>query len=509
MIEMFVLNPPAKSGKTRSVRVSRRGRRHSIRAAVKSVVKSRRKRRMRLARNPKTGRFLKRSLASRKKRVYSGRNRKTGRFDSNPVKRRTSMAKTRRRKGGRRRYRRNAWFRQSRDHAVAAKLGWAYQTRRRKKGGRPRRYIVSRIGRRGLLHFRSRHKVSRRRKHRRSMVTFRVPMFGRRYKLVANKRRRSRRRKYMDNARRTVRRRRRRSVARGAGGRFVSKGRRTRRRRSYKKNWFVYNDNAPRRRRRRRSGARRRSRRSYRRNWFVLNDNPKRRRRSRRRRYASNARRSRRSGGRRYMRNDAIADTFDTIKSVFDVDFITGTALPVVGGFFASRVVSGFVGAAILGDQYVGVVRSVGNLVASGLTAALVGFFVKDPQLAGNVLLGGVVNALAGIVRDIAVQIPQVTSTPALSSAFGLSGMGAHDDVRRAVEREVMRELGVSDFLSAEQLSRAERIGDFLSAEQLSRAERIGQYPAETSGPAYLAQYPEETSGAAMADFADVAAFGG
>lgn len=423
--------------------------------------------------------------------------------------------RTRRRKAaGRRRYRRNSWFRQSRDHAVAAKLGWAYQTRRRKKGGKPRRYILKGIkpgggiGKRRLLRYRAVHKVAPRRKSARRLINFRIPMFGRRYKLVANKRRRksSRRRKYMDNARRTRRR-----SARGAGGRFVSKSKGSRRR--YRKNWFVYNDNAaPKRRRKSSSRRRRSSRRRYQKNWFVYNDNsPKRRRKSRRSgRHSSRRRRYSQNSGSRYMRNDMVGDALDTVKSVFDVEFITGTALPAVAGFFGSRLVSGFVGGAVLGANYTGIARAIGNFVASGLTGAIVGIVTKNPQMAGNVLLGGVINALAGVVRDLAGGLDVVKTTPALSSAFGLSGLGVHDDVRSAVEREVMRELGVSDFLTAEQLSRSERIGDFLTSEQLGRAERIGgmgQYPQETSGPAYLSQYPEETSGGAMADFADVASF--
>lgn len=213
MLEMFILNPPV-SGKGK-----RRTRRLSLRKGRRS------RRRMRLARNPKNGRFLKNGS---KKRTRISR-------------RKTMAVRTRRRKAaGRRRYRRNSWFRQSRDHAVAAKLGWAYQTRRRKKGGKPRRYILKGIkpgggiGKRRLLRYRAVHKVARRRKSARRLINFRIPMFGRRYKLVANKRRRrsSRRRKYMDNARRTRRR-----SARGAGGRFVSKSKGSRRR--YRKNWFV------------------------------------------------------------------------------------------------------------------------------------------------------------------------------------------------------------------------------------------------------------------------------
>lgn len=488
MLEMFILNPP---GKGNAKKVSLHSMKRSMKVSRKTSRKVRRIRR-RLARNPKNGRFLKKT----------GR-RIVRRHRDNPVSRRKNMAVRTRRRAGRRRYRRNAWPKQARDHAIAAKLGWAYKTRgrrHRRKGGAPRRYIKSAIGKNVLKFYRFRHKPAKRRKSARRMIYFKASRFGRGYRLVANRRRKaSRRRKYMDNARRTRTRRR---ARRGAGGRFVSNRKKGSRRR-YRRNWFVYNDNAPKRRRRRRS---------YKRNWFVYNDNASKPRR-RRRKYADNRKRRRsyrRNAGRRYMKNDVLGDVMDTVQGVFDVDFITGTALPVVAGFFLTRLVSGFVGGAVMGEQYTGMIRAIGNFVASGLTGAAVGAIMKDPTMAGNVLLGGVVNALAGVLRDLAGGLDVVKTSPALSNAFGLSGLGVHDDVRSAVEREVMRELGVSDYLTSEQLGRAERIGDFLTSEQLGRAERIGglsQYPAETSGPAYLAQYPEETSGGAMADFADVASF--
>lgn len=542
MLEMFILNPARAGRRKRKISLrrfrlkARRPRRISRRRVAKSLKRAVRRgrrgwrrgslKRIALrARKSKLARAWRKRLKGRKsirlfgklyklkngkiveKKSRGRRNSRTGQRKSVSGKirysrRKKPMAKARL-KGGRRRYRRNAWFRQSKDHAVAAKLGWAYQTRRRKKGGSPRRYIVSRIGRRGLLRYRASHKPARRRRSWRKMVTFRVPLFGRRYKLVANKaskrRRKASRRRYMDNARR-----RRRSPARGKGGRFVSRRRKSGRRKSYRRNWFVYDDNKPRRRRRKSS----RRRRKYAQNaFFPYNDNPRRKRRrkssSRRRRYAMNGRR-RRASGRRYMQNSPVADALDTVKSVFDVQFLTGTALPVVGGFFLTRLVSGFVGGAVLGNNYQGMYRMVGNFIAAGLSGALAGFIMKDPQLAGNILLGGVVNALSGVVRDVAARVDFVAQTPALSSAFGLSGM---DDVASSVERQVMRELGVSDFLTAQQLSRAERVGDYLTTQQLSRAENIGQYPAETSGPSYLAQYPSETSGGALADFADVASF--
>lgn len=515
MLEMFVLNP-VRGGKlrTRRIRRTRRGKRRKssewsklvkqfgVRGAKKHLRKSKRKgRKARRHRKSRHASLLKR-VAKKTRRHKRSYKKNFYPFNDNPIRRKRMAVRTRRRrKSGRRRYRRNSWPNQSKDHAVAAKLGWAYQERRRKrKRGSPRSYILGNIRKRRLQRYRKRHKVSKRRKSINRAISFRMPIFGRSYRLVANKkgRRRRSRRRFMDNGRR-------RRVSRGAKGRFVSNKRRGSRRRRYAKNFYPFNDNKP--RRRRRKASRKSRRRSYKRNWFVYNDNkPKRRRKSRR-----GGRRSRRSrryadnGRRRYMRNNAVADVLDTVKSVFDIDFLQHTALPVVGGFFASRAISGFAGAGLLGASYTGWVAHLGNLISAGLAGAVVGMVAKNPQLAGNVVLGGVVNAVTNIVRDLAGTYGGsiVGASPVLKTALGLSGMG--DNLRQQVEAEVMRELGVSDYLTSQQLSRSERVGDYLTSQQLSRSERVGQYPAETSG---ISQYPAETSGGAMADFADMATFG-
>jgi hypothetical protein len=488
MLEMFILNPPGKAGRTRdapSRRAKKRGtrflkkvkwfkvnRRKKMANRTKRRVSRRRFRRnfidwMTVGAPPPWG-----SGPEPKKKKKSGRKKKMGR------------ARVRARVKHRRRSRGKGWWNDKRGHKTAGKIG-AAQSPRRKRGGRAR-YFLKKFGLRKIVRHRAKHRKSRKRAH--SPLKFLIRVGGRkkRYRLIANRRKSMR---YADNAKRG-----RRLPPRGRGGRFKSKSRRGG---SYKRNWFVYNNNPKRRRSRRRK---------YSANWFVYNDNAKKRRRKgkSRRRYSANSR------TRRYMDNDVMADALSTVKGVFDFTFLTNIALPVVGGFFGSRVLSGAVGGALLGANYTGAVRHLGNLVSSGLAGVLVGFLTKNATMAGNVVLGGVVNALAGLIRDVVKDVAFVQESPMLKETFGLAGMGlgAHDDVRSAVEREVMRELGVSDFLTSEQLSRAERVGDFLTSEQLSRAERVGQYPQETSGPAYLAQYPEETSGGAMADFADVASFG-
>ncbi len=554
MLEMFVLNPATKRRRRRVSRRRRKAsawsklvRKYGVKRAKKVYRRRRRSRKASAAPRRRRSRRIRRSrrrvsayrLRARrvkKERVRRRRARIGRRMEklmalksimtpesySKALRYRLIPNKKRRRKSRRyqdngrrskvsrrrRSYKRNMWRGHRRDHSIAAKLGWAYQAGRRRRDRRNAYdYIVGKIGKRRLSKYRARQQRAYRRKHPRAarrggrwmpsrrrssfsrMIQFPMKAFGRSYRLVANRKRRKTRK----SRRRVMSGRR---LSRGKGGRFVSRRRKSsRRRRSYKKNFYPFNDNG---KRRRRKSSRRR--RSYKRNWFVYNDNAKRRRRRTRRsrRYANNGRRS-------YMRNNAVADVLDTVKSVFDVKFLKDTALPVVGGFFASRAISGFAGAGLLGASYTGWVAHLGNLVSAGLAGAAVGMVLKNPQLAGNVVLGGVVNAVTNIVRDLAGTYggSLVAASPVLKTALGLSGLG--DNLRSQVEAEVMRELGVGDFLTAQQLSRSERVGDFLTSQQLSQSERIGQYPAETSG---IAQYPAETSGGGVADFADVASFG-
>lgn len=457
MLEMFILNPPPKarkSARTRDAPKKRKSKGSKKNKETRMARKKKKKRsKRRMSRNPAVVERVSPFTGAKLVAGYltPAQQRALGLKKAKP--RRKPMAK--KRKVARRRRKKRGWHGSRKDHRIAAQIGWAYRRKKRKKGPKsPGRYVLSKVGRRGLRSYRKRRKVSRRRKSKPVYVKW-----GRQ-RIAANPPRRRRRR---------------RNQRRDARGRFVSKSgrkRRTTRRRKYAAN-------PPRRRRRSRSRS------GYKKNWFVYNRNPK-----------------------RYMDNP-VADIFATIKSTFDIDFLTKTALPVVGGYFGSRAVSAFaIGgvAGAVGIEYSGVVKHVGNFLSAGLLGAGVGYLTKDARLAGNIILGGVVGALAGIITELVGGMDIVQTSPILSSMF-MGDMGqVNNDVRKAVEAEVMRELGVSDYLTTQQLSRAENIGDYLTTQQLSRAENISQYPAETSG--YLAQYPEETSGGAMADFADVASFG-
>lgn len=460
MLELFVLNPP-RTAKSRDKPVKR-------------------KRRVKLRRR-------KRKL-SKKLRLK----------DNSMAK---ARVKRRKRRKAPRKYRRNAWGGQSRDHRTASQLGWAYRRRRRRVGPKGTKGYTKRRRTRGypskaqvkryvqymgvprLSMYRLRHSMTeakmKRRRSRRRILSFR-PKSGafRGKRLVANRRRKQ---------------------PRSRSGRFVSRKRSSRR---YRDNWFVVNKP---RRKRRRSRRRRSSR--YNDNWFVVNKPRRRRRRASRRRRAKASRRRYRSNS---YRSNPITDLpkqiIDNVKEIFSPDFLLNTALPLTAGFFGTRALTGGI-SGLLGIKVDGPVKAVVNMVGAAVGGSLIAY-VK-PEMAGSFMLGGVLGAVNDLVRGLVKDIAFVQQSPLLAETFGVSGfgLGTDEDVRRTVEHEVMRELGVGgvgDYLTAQQLSASENVsglGSYLTTQNLSVAERVGQYPYETSGGGSTG-YPRETSG--MAELADV-----
>jgi hypothetical protein len=196
----------------------------------------------------------------------------------------------------------------------------------------------------------------------------------------------------------------------------------------------------------------------------------------------------------------------ENVKGVFSVDFLLSSVLPTAGGFFGTRAIVGGV-SGMLGLKLDGIVKTLASFIAASLGGALLTVVFKKPELAGNFMLGGVLGAVNDLIRGVVKDIAFVQESPLLAESFGVSGLGigTDEDIRRSVEAEVMKELGVGDYLTSQQLARSENVsgmGAYVTTENLAVAERVGQYPAETSGMYGLSQYPRETSG--MADLSDV-----
>lgn len=269
-------------------------------------------------------------------------------------------------------------------------------------------------------------------------------------------------------ARRRVRRRR---VARGAGGRFVSKGRSVRRRRRSRnpsgfikvgRRWRKMTKYARRRRRGSRRGQirgyrfprryrRSRSRRRVHRNPAV--------RSYRRRRYA------RRNSGRRYARRNparairlsadpigaikaALAEAFsmDTLESLFHMGLGFGGV--VVGGRMVYKKLIPSLGESAIGR--------VGTMLGSTIIGtALAGFLTKNRSLTARVLAGGLLGTLwQGITEVLPESAKEFVPT--------LGDAPETEEFRKAIEKEVLRELrgnGVQEYL---QPAGAEGYSDYI-----------------------------------------------
>ena len=418
------------------------------------------RKRSRAAKKAAKTRAKNKTKASRKKK--KGQVRKTPRRTY--VKKKGGTAVATKRKTGR------GWWGDTSGHTVAHHIGRAGMKKGRaktKSGRRKRRtYVKSRVGGLGKIRsYRKRRKITKGRKT--PLIRYRQKIGKRRVSLVANRStRKGMRRK---TARRAYK-----GLTRDRRGRFLKK-------------------------RGTRAGMRRKTaRRAY-------QSNPRRRRTTRKGMRRRTARRA-------YRRNPGIAAGFvESLTAPFDLKFVTETALPVTGGFLLSRFASGMIGGGILGTNYKGPVRIAGNFVAAGLTGFAAGFIAQQvkignpTQIRGNVILGGMVNAVAGLIKYVLTDVMPVafiTESPALSSAFGLSGLGYdNSEIRSAVQREVMKELGVSDYLTSQDLGKAQYMGDYLTTQNLAKAQ-----PNTMSGMGDQ-WFPAEANGGALADFSDVATF--
>jgi len=203
------------------------------------------------------------------------------------------------------------------------------------------------------------------------------------------------------------------------------------------------------------------------------------------RRYGSRRRSSRRNGRRRYSRNpvlpmpidigfnpyrrnDIVAGLTAPFKKVIDLDFVTGELLPMAGGFFGSRVVSG-----ILNDQAVklglpasGLTKHVANLAAAGVVATAVNF-VASSETATRVLGGGLFNFFVALVRDLLGDSPV---GPYLSDFSDIT-----QEMKDRIIGNVSRQLsGTGDYLTYEAYGASPHLSDYVTSQAMNVAPHLG-----------------------------------
>jgi len=152
-----------------------------------------------------------------------------------------------------------------------------------------------------------------------------------------------------------------------------------------------------------------------------------------------------------------VAAVLGRAQSVVDVEFVTGTALPLVGGFVGTKMA----GALIYGpiQKMVGVtgvfddvLRFGTNLLGASGLAYVVGMVTKDRRMADNVFLGGIVS----IFHDLLSKLLAGTD---IGRAIGM-GQDLSEELKHRIAESVRHEVerGVGDmgaFVSAQALEQA------------------------------------------------------
>lgn len=249
--------------------------------------------------------------------------------------------------------------------------------------------------------------------------------------------------------------------------RAAKKGWRRRKRRRARRNPY-----SGKRRTSRRSPAR--SRRTTRRRNPVAS-NPRRRRRAPARRYRRNP--SRRS---RYSRNRAGTNVIRQIQDVFTLDTLTNSfqgAVGIAGTLSVSKMVLGAVRKTEPAAGQIDFVAHITNAVTAGVLGAVGSFWSR--AAGQNVMAGGLAVSMSNLLADLV--------NPNLPDGIDfrfpkIEGVGDNDNqIRRAIEAEVMRELSQGQnnaqgaYLTAGEARRAVApgapqipgVGAFLTAQDL------------------------------------------
>lgn len=242
--------------------------------------------------------------------------------------------------------------------------------------------------------------------------------------------------------------------------------------------------------RKRNAVARPRKRRKKRRRNAVATNPRKRRKKRRRNAVARNPRRKKRRRRnalglnllpRRYRRRrfglrrrNPVSSAVGMLKTLISPDAAKDYAY-IGAGFVAGAIVPHFV---VKGLQKAGILKAavpsmaaniaigVGSSIGTGL---LVGMLTKDRRAAIKVTAGG----LAGVLGSLAVT--------QLEKVLPLSGLGfaqAETEVRRAVEAEVRKSLGLGQFITSEEVAEAGEVagthfGQFVEAEDIETVEEV------------------------------------
>lgn len=199
---------------------------------------------------------------------------------------------------------------------------------------------------------------------------------------------------------------------------------------------------------------------------------------------------------------DAATDAFETI---IDVDFWKDTVLPMGAGFIAGQFAGGLVygllqkvaGDKVTGSGFIPALARVGSkALGSGAVAALSFVVLKNRDLAGKVLAGGLVATLAAIIQE-------VFGSDTYSKITGMSGfddMAADltDELKARIAQSVRSEIARSE-------GGTPSVSAFVSTQDLAPAPTLGPGPRVQGVDAFvntqdLQTAPQEQNAPMVAD---------
>ena len=244
-----------------------------------------------------------------------------------------------------------------------------------------------------------------------------------------------------------------------------------------------------------RSTVRRRRRASNRRRKYAMNPRPRRshRRRTRRnargwyktkggykggvsrvvrrrRRYAMNPRRR----SRRYSANPS-ATIMGQLKDIFSVKSVQ-TIFAGLIGFGGALALPQMAASAVKLDLYFkadaqgSVVRVLSSGVATGLLAFATGWLTKDRDMVKTVTIGGLIATGWKVLSEMVPADKKATFPIPLLAGMGDSQSEAF---RRAIEAEIVKQIGVEGYATQDQIARAVGVSGYATPAQLERAANL------------------------------------
>lgn len=165
------------------------------------------------------------------------------------------------------------------------------------------------------------------------------------------------------------------------------------------------------------------------------------------------------------------------LKPLVDIPFLTGTILPITGGFLTSRLVGNKLASLPALQKIPGVLRTIGVPLAVTLAGSFgVGFVTKKADISAKFLAGGLVSIVVSLLEAPGAKL------------LKLQGLGQADKmteelksrISKAIKAEVAKARGTADYFTEEAIPGDTGAGAYLDRESVPT---MSDYVSEDSIP--------------------------